>query len=316
MKFILFSCVLCVLVSATIDGDSTLYPGYVVNYDTPRGSGGTATTDIAYAVLAITGIDPGTPVNLTVAMKIIDANSGSTPSSTVRWEADARPGLGSTVILGPGETDSYPVTNASNGYYFLSVTASCAGQLCDNSIQTEISAWTPSYAKQNWPPYAVLPQRRTARFTVAYQSYLYFWLAVTDNYVKTNRRMKLYIRVDFTADKDNSGVQALAFNDNAAWPTATANVTLGSVAAYPDFLTDKGNWAMGDGADSPAPFALGAGLFQICFFNPVSGHPAQFTTKYGFNEPAKDAAQLIASTNLIGLIALSLACIVAQMKLV
>eukprot|EP00456_Euglypha_rotunda_P062089 TRINITY_DN520_c0_g1_i6.p1 TRINITY_DN520_c0_g1~~TRINITY_DN520_c0_g1_i6.p1 ORF type:complete len:252 (+),score=36.29 TRINITY_DN520_c0_g1_i6:171-926(+) len=249
-------------------------------------------------------------------MKVIEANPGSTPSATIRWQPNTIPTeLNSEVILGPtGSSDSYVNENTTNEFYFLSVTASCSGTTCDNTISTEISAWTPSYSQQNWPPYMVIAQRRTAKYYVAYQKYLYFWLAVTDDLVKKNRKMKLYIRVDFNTDESGSAIQALAFTDTSgSWPSAVNNVTIGAVAYYPEFVaTTKGDWSMGDGSNDPLPFLLSPGLYQICFFNPISGHPAQFTMKYGFNEPAKDAAPLTASMNLVGFIVLSLACIVAQ----
>jgi len=302
------SLLLFVVVALVSGGPDTgiLYPGYVVNYNVDKN-----TLDSRFTFLPIVDINPSDGVTLVLDMHV-EAITGASPTSEIRWKQWTTPQdpIDLPILTGGTNGDSYEVQNVTSDNYFLSVKSSCTGTTCGDIVETSISAYTyRTNVSNSWPPFQLLDQRRTAKFTLNSKTWLYFWLAVTDSLLTNILKMNLYLGVQFWNSGSSSSIQVVIYNDSPTWPTGTVNVTLDPLAKYyyPIDPNQRNDWVMS------TPLPLDPGLYQVCFFNPLANQ-AKFTTKNGFNKPPLQAANLNASWNPLGLLALVLMCITAILK--
>jgi hypothetical protein len=297
------------LVSANVDF-GILVPGYVANYDVKP-----STEDARYTNIPIRLIKPSDGVTLRVELDVENNQPpGAVAKSQVHWKQWSIPNDNDIQILDGGTGGAmHDEPNVSSTDYFLNMKSLCTSGTCGSVIETALSAITyvnTSTAYWYWPPFELLDQRRTAKFTLVPKTWLYFWLAATDDLLVSAGRLNLYTGIQFWAGSTSQNqIQNVVYDDNITWPSGTMNVTMdpGVKFSYPTDLNQKGDWI------SPSPFPLGPGLWQVCFFNPLTSN-ARFTVKVGFNKPPTQAANLNASLNPLGFIALILICITAILK--
>jgi hypothetical protein len=306
MKSAWFLGFLLCLVSGSISGDKTLYPGYVVNFKTPKNK-----DDGHYIYFPLTGLDdPTTPVNLLMKLAI-DTKSSPSPLAKVYMNARTLP-TGGTPIFDdfPSDTTTYP--NASNNVFWITNTADCTNAVyptCYETVEAEVGALTvlPSDVFAHWPPYAMLNQRRTAKMDIKAGTWLYFWLLVTDTVLTKDGTFGLYMGVQFWSDGEDSTVQMSVYNWVKNWPSGSDNSSLANARDYyPRSRSQKDDWIQ------PSPTPLEVGIYKVGA--QAIGQKAQFTVKVGFNEPPKQAANLSVSFHRLGLLALISMCILANMK--
>jgi len=201
--------------------------------------------------------------------------------------------------------------NFTNGMYWMGAKADCGTgtvQTCKDNVEAEISFWTflNNASTTHWPPYTLYDQRRTAKFSLAYQKWLYFWLTVTNNNLDSNGVFNLYLGVQFFSDGSDSAVQMSLWKPTDPWPTATVNGTAGAEEFYPLSPSQKNNWIL------EAPWPIPVGMWKIAAQTTVNNQ-AQFTVKAGFNKAPTQAANLNASFNRVGFLTLVTLCIMKHL---
>jgi len=301
MKSVFFVGLLC-LVSAYIDGPKTLYPGYVINYKTPKNKG-----DDHYTYFPITGIDPSVPTNLVLGLDI-ETNNPISPEAQIRMGTRTVPSFTGSPVFSSYPTDTTTIANITNNLYWLSSKANCANSVastCYDNVEAEVSAWTqlPSPNNTHWP-YMMIDQRRTAKFSIPSGAWVYFWLLITNDNLDSNGVFSLYMGCQFWSNGDNSAVQMSIYDYNDDWPTGPGNTSVALARDfYPRDRQQKDDWIQ------PSPSSLKTGIFKVGAQNTISNTGAKFTVKVGFNKPPVQAANLNASFNRFGFLILIATCI-------
>jgi hypothetical protein len=309
---VLIGLLLFAYVSAKLsDGLATLYPGYVINFKTPKNK-----VDDHYAFVPLTTV--GADTNYLIAMKWglhIDAAVGLLPPTEYVYLSNRNtPSFASNELIlnnNNNEDDSKTSYNMTNSYYWLGGRADCTGTVstCKNDVEAEVSLWTVlnNDTSYHWPPYQIRDQRRTAKFTLPYQKWLYFWLTVTNDNLDSNGIFNLYLGVQFYGGTgSSSAVQMSRWKPTDPWPTAAINGSQGSLDHYPLSPLQKDDWIQ------EAPWAIEVGMWKVAAQSTVN-NDAKFTVKAGFNAPPKQAAVVNASFNRFGLLALVTLCIMKHL---
>jgi len=296
------------LISASLsDGLDTLYPGYVINYNTPKDK-----ADDHFASMPISGVGPetGNVICATMGLSINAAVSTFPPQESIYISNRTLPTFqGNPVVKNDG--DSTHLFNYTNGYYWLGAVANCENEdvsTCHDSVEAEVSLWTTynNDTSYHWPPYQLLNQRRTAKFNLAYTDWIYFWLTVTNDDLDSNGVFNLYMGCQFYSDGEDSAVQTSAWPPTAPWPNTTGNGTDNALYYYPLDPSQKNGWIVS------SPWALKVGMWKIAAQNTIN-NAAKFTIKVGFNSPPVQGANMNASLNRVGLLTLIALCIMKHL---
>jgi len=296
MEAFLFSC-LCLGALASID-NGILYPGYVVNFQTPDN-----TVDFRYAAIPVT-LTEGNPLNLTLGLAIDAFNPLSPPKDYIRIQRYNPPYNNSVspVLTNDGDK-AVAVQGVTDGFWFLSSESSCGTGQCHDSVDAEVSAWLYRPDGTHYM-YQLLNQRRTAKFNIPYPSWIYYWLLVTNNDLDSSGQFFLYLGTQFYSNNANSGVQMFVNPMSVGCP----NTTVGTPGMYWPLSAIKGGWIQ-----SEQPLSLTVGTYCVGAANMFTT-TAQFTNKVGFNAPPIQAANLNASFSRFGLLVLILICSLVTVK--
>eukprot|EP00456_Euglypha_rotunda_P033169 TRINITY_DN2572_c0_g1_i4.p1 TRINITY_DN2572_c0_g1~~TRINITY_DN2572_c0_g1_i4.p1 ORF type:complete len:160 (-),score=25.26 TRINITY_DN2572_c0_g1_i4:145-624(-) len=154
----------------------------------------------------------------------------------------------------------------------------------------------------------MIDQRRTAKFDITSPNWIYFWLLVTNENLQGGI-FELYLGVQFWDNGGSSSVQMSVYDWEDPWPTATDNSSLLLARDYyPRTRYQNDDWIQ----KNPTPLTVGR--WKLGAQSTIVGDNARFTVKVGFNKPPVQAANLNASFHHVGILALILVCLLANVK--